>query len=184
MVIVNFLIRFYRAALRMFPSGFRAEFEDEMVDLFRQRLEHTAIEGVPAMLALLLREAGGLVGGGLRWRLYARPVRSILLARTGSSVEMPLDETRLAISWKSVLGLLVLFVLAVFLLNACRNLWYVTLDGANDVRHVALGDFNGDDLPDAFLSIGSIGDGYWRSDRVMINQGNGRFVDSGQELGE
>ena len=181
---VNFLLRFYRAALRMFPSGFRAEFEDEMMDVFRHQLGQAAIEGLPAMCALLLREVGGLVGGGLRRRLTARPVRSILLARTGSSVEMPLDEARLAISWKSVLGLLVLFAIAVFLFNACQSLWYVTLDGAKDVRHVALGDFNGDDLPDAFLSIGSIGDGYWRSDKVMINQGNGRFVDSGQELGE
>ena len=82
----EFLAAVYRGLLGAFPAGFRAEFEDEMVDVFRERLDSAAASGVPAMLALLLRETGGLVAGGLRVQLYSRAERPVLLVAAGGEV--------------------------------------------------------------------------------------------------
>jgi hypothetical protein len=172
----------YRALLRLFPAGFRAEFEEEMVAVFAARLEQEAASGAAA-LGLLLREASGLVAGGLRRRLTARPDRTAMIAQTGGGAEVLIDSRR-PFPVRTALVAILAILGVVTLYRAVQNFWYVTLDSTYDVRHVALGDFNGDGLLDAYLSVGSIGDGYWRADRVLLNQGNGHFIDSGQELGE
>jgi hypothetical protein len=106
-----------------------------------------------------------------------------MVAQTGGGAEVFIDNRRpfpvrtALVAILAILGVVTLF-------RTAQNFWYVALDDTYDVRHVALGDFNGDGLLDAYLSVGSIGDGYWRADRVLLNQGGGRFIDSGQELGE
>jgi hypothetical protein len=177
----RYAITAYRALLRLFPPAFQADFGEEMAAVFAARLEQEAAGGAAA-LGLLLREAGGLAAGGLRARRYARRARPVLLAAAGGEALAAEPERRISRWFALAVALAV--ILAALLFAAGRNIWYVTLDARYDVRHVALGDFNGDGLMDAYLSVGSVGDGYWRPDYVMINQGDGRFADSGQELGE
>ncbi|MBE7528333.1 MAG: VCBS repeat-containing protein [Chloroflexi bacterium] len=173
-------IQLYRRCLQLFSPHFRQEFADEMEELFRERLMLAAAHGRLALLLFLVRELAGLLAGGIRQRVYVWRARPLLAVSTGGGITMP---RRGGQPWRWA-GYLFLVLLPLVMLLAGRHLWYVTLDSTYDVRHVALGDVNGDGRLDAFLSVGSVGDGYWRADRVLWNEGDGRFTDSGQELGE
>jgi hypothetical protein len=172
------LASIYRRLLRLFSPSFQREFADEMGAVFQERLDAAAADGILALLAFLLHELRGLLAGSARQQLYARRARA-LLAASGGAVTVGDDGQ----SWRWS-RLLLLLLGGVLLFRACSSFWYVTFDETFDVRHVALGDVNGDGRLDAFLSVGSIGEGYWRADRVVVNLGDGRFADSGQELGE
>ena len=69
------------------------------------------------------------------------------------------------------------------------NPWYRTspipdLEGVS-IRDIALGELNGDTHPDLFASVLASGHGQNTdpSDRVLYNDGDGNFTDSGQRLG-
>ncbi|MCL4266183.1 MAG: VCBS repeat-containing protein [Anaerolineae bacterium] len=173
----------YRCFLHLFSPHFQQEFADEMEDVFKERLELAGANGRLALLAFFLRELTGLVGGGIQQRVYTWQTRPLLAVSTGGGMTMPKGSGR-PWRWAGYSFLALLSLVALLTLQTGRHLWYVTLDETYDVRHVAMGDVNGDGRLDAFLSVGSIGDGYWRADRVLLNGGDGRFTDSGQELGE
>ncbi|MFO7680674.1 MAG: VCBS repeat-containing protein [Chloroflexota bacterium] len=179
--LLNLFTVIYQQLLRLFSPRFQREFAAEMEEVFKERLELAAANDRFALLAFFLHELLGLLVGGARQRAYAWQARPLLAISTGGGM------TLLGRSWRPgrwALYLLLALLVSLFVFRSCSHLWYVTLDGTDDVRHVALGDVNGDGRLDAFLSVGSLGDGYWRADRVLLNEGNGRFVDSGQELGE
>lgn len=177
------LIRLYRRCLQLFSTHFRQEFADEMETLFSERLMLAAAHGRVAFLLFLVRELAGLLAGGFRQRVYDWQTRPLLAVSAGGGITIPRRDWQPRRLVASLLLALLLLV-ALLTLQTGRHLWYVMLDDTYDVRHVALGDVNGDGRLDAFLSVGSIGDGYWRADRVLLNVGDGRFTDSGQELGE
>ncbi|MBX3061109.1 MAG: VCBS repeat-containing protein [Anaerolineae bacterium] len=181
--LVHFVTSLYRWLLCAYSPPFRQEFAAEMATLFQERLEWAMANGRLSLLTFLLGELVGLLAGGIRQRVYAWRSRPLLAVSAGGGVTLPRRD------WQprrlvAYLFLALLLLAALLTLQAGRHLWYVMLDDTYDVRHVALGDVNGDGRLDAFLSVGSIGDGYWRADRVLLNVGDGRFADSGQELGE
>lgn len=51
------------------------------------------------------------------------------------------------------------------------------------VQQIALADLNGNGRLDAFLAIAPDGEPYIHADYLLLNEGNGRFVDSGQDFG-
>lgn len=51
------------------------------------------------------------------------------------------------------------------------------------VQQIALADLNGNGRLDAFLAIAPDGEPYIHADYLLFNEGNGRFVDSGQDFG-
>lgn len=175
----------YRGLLRAFPAGFRAEFEDEMVAVFAARLEAEAA-GDGSALGLLLREAGGLITGGLRARLYARAGQPALLARTVGGAEVLTGGRRF--SPLKILGIAIGIVLLLFLAYAAYFVYAMTRPDAwhrpPRVQEVALGDVNGDGLPDAYLAIAPDGEPYLHPDTLLLNDGDGRFRDSGQDFGD
>lgn len=178
-----FVTSLYRSLLCAYSPHFRQAFAAEMAEVFQERLELAMTKGRLPLLAFLVGELVGLIVSGIRQRVYARQTRPLLAVSTGGGITLSGRD------WQPrrlvrYLFLVLLLLAALLTLQACRNLWYVLLDGTYDVRHVVLGDMNGDGRLDAFLSVGSIGDGYWRADRVLLNGGNGRFADSGQALGE
>lgn len=173
----------YRWLLRAYSPHFRQMFAAEMGEVFQERLTLAMTKGRLLLLAFLVGELVGLLSSGIRQRLYAWRTRPLLAVSTGGGVTMPGRHWQPRRLTAYLFLVLLLLALSLTLL-AGRNLWYVMLDGTYDVRHVVLGDMNGDGLLDAFLSVGSIGDGYWRADRVLLNGGDGRFADSGQALGE
>lgn len=173
----------YRCFLPLFSPQFQQEFGDEMEEVFKERLELAEANGRLPLFTFILRELFGLIMGGIRQRVCSWQARPLLAVSAGGGVTLPRRD------WQprrlvAYLFLALLLLAALLTLQAGRHLWYVMLDDTYDVRHVALGDVNGDGRLDAFLSVGSIGDGYWRADRVLLNVGDGRFADSGQELGE
>lgn len=170
----------YRCFLPLFSPHFQQVFADEMEEVFKERLELEAANGRLRLIVFLLRELVGLLSAGCQQRVYAWQSRPLLAVSTGGGMTMPRRSWQ---SWRWA-GYLFLALAALLTFQACRHLWYVTLDTTYDVRHVAMADVNGDGRLDAFLSVGSVGDGYWRADRVLLNEGDGRFTDSGQELGE
>jgi hypothetical protein len=181
-MIVDFLTRFYSHALRAFPSGFREEYQDEMADIFRQRLEEAAAEGTPAMLALFLRETGGLLAGGLRRRLASRPDQALMAATDGAEVLVGIDPYRPS---------LMKIVLVAFGLGLLAFLCYIvyafatfSFEGPPRVQEVALGDLNGDGRPDAYLAVAPDGEPYVHPDYLLLNEGGGQFRESGHDFGD
>ncbi len=171
----------YRALLRVFPAGFRAEFEAEMVAVFAARLEQEAAGGGAAMLRLLLGEVAGLAAGGLRARLYARQERSALLAAAGGGVVAERPRWVTGLVYLFVL-LALLFVLVVFGL-AYGLLPFPLGSEGTTLSHVAvLVDLDGDGHLDLVAGndqhLGPVDDPIW------WNDGQGNFPGPPQMLPE
>jgi hypothetical protein len=169
----------YRALLRLFPSGFRAEFEAEMVAVFAARLEADAAGGVAAALGLLLREAGGLIAGGLRARLYARATRPVVMAAAGGAVVVGRRP------W--VTRIVYLLALVAVVAAAGLALFAVLIrqgfsEGKVATHAAALADFDSD----GDLDLVAANDQYLGPvpDIIWWNDGRGEFTDSGQRLDE
>jgi hypothetical protein len=83
-----------------------------------------------------------------------------------------------------LLGILTLSGVILLLVLAYLTYVSVLFAGANQphVRQVALADLTGNGYLDAYLAIGGWETGY--GDYVLFNEGNGRFRDSGQLIGE
>jgi hypothetical protein len=80
-------------------------------------------------------------------------------------------------------GIRILLGVILLLVPAYLIYLHVLLAGANQprVRQVALADLTGNGYLDAYLAIGGWETGY--GDHVLFNQGNGRFHDSDQQIG-
>lgn len=59
-----------------------------------------------------------------------------------------------------------------------------SFEGPPRVQEIALVDLNGDGFLDAYLAIAPDGEPYVHPDYLLFNQGDGRFVDSGQNFGD
>lgn len=176
-----FSVTLYRFLLRVYTPRFREAFGPEMLVVFQEQMQYATTQGRLAALITLLYEFLGLFFGGLRQRLYARQSRAALAG--GGAALLDGDGFPWRAVWQQLVKLIP-FLVIFLLFRACLAVHYVTLDDSLDVRRVTLGDVDGDGRTDAFLSLGSVGDGYWRSDRLLLNQGEGLFVDSGQDFGE
>jgi hypothetical protein len=170
----------YRVLLRLFPAGFRVEFEEEMVTVFAARLEAEAVGGAAA-LGLLLREAGGLVSGGLQAQFYARRKQPALLAAAGGSDAL-VETGRPLYSLMKVILIVVGLGLLAFAAYFIYMMATFSFEGPPRVQEVVLGDVNGDGLADAYLAVAPDGEPYLHIDYLLLNQGDGLFHDSGQEF--
>lgn len=178
---VQSLLSLFRLWLHLYPASFRAEFDEEMTAVFAQQVRAAASEGALNLLLLCGREFAALTVEGLAQRIHEEPA---LLAQAIGGDALVSAGRRLRARILPVLPLALIASCGLLTITAVRNVWYVTYDETFDVRHVALADLTGDGHLDAILSVGSLGDGFWRSDRLLLNDGSGRFTDSGQELGE
>ncbi len=77
-------------------------------------------------------------------------------------------------------GLLLLLFLAfwVYLLS------FLSFDRPPRVQEIALGDLNGNGYLDAYLATAPDGEPYVHPDYLLLNEGDGRFTDSGQDFGD
>ena len=55
-MILSAILWLYKMSLHVFPPGFRTEFEDEMVEVFRELLVEQARQGVGEVLLVCTRE--------------------------------------------------------------------------------------------------------------------------------
>jgi hypothetical protein len=156
--------RLFRACLRLYPAGFRAEFGEEMLEVFdRQR-----------------QSAAGAAGQGLRQRVARLQQRRPLMAQTSAGARLFSPSRRIRD-----------FVIPAVLLMAALAyvVWWVyafATYGFNRpprVQQAALADLTGDGNLDVYLAIGPGGEPYQHPDYVLFGDGRGGFVDSGQELG-
>jgi putative ABC transport system permease protein len=67
-------VRLYRLLLRLFPASFRARFDDDMADVFRDRLARARAAGPHAVVALWLSTLADLARHGLAERRLMRGV--------------------------------------------------------------------------------------------------------------
>jgi hypothetical protein len=100
-----------------------------------------------------------------RQRAYAWQARPLLAISTGGGMTLPGRSGR---PWRRAGYLLLALLVSLFVFRSCSHLWYVTLDGTDDVRHVALGDVNDDGFLDAVVGING-------PDEVWLNDGQGNF---------
>ncbi len=70
--LIDALARLYRAALRLYPAAYRAEFGEELAEVFDQALEAAGEHGSRGVLARLFLELGDLPGVLLRVHLSRR----------------------------------------------------------------------------------------------------------------
>lgn len=83
--------------------------------------------------------------------------------------------------WLLAIPLLLCLFLIGWLIWSYSNF---SFEGAPRVQEIALGDLNGDGFLDAYLAIAPDGEPYLHPDFLLINEGNGRFRDSGQSFGD
>jgi hypothetical protein len=69
---IEALVRLYRAALRLYPAAYRAQFGDELVEVFEQSLQEAGARGSHRLLARLSHELCDLPGVLLRVHLFRR----------------------------------------------------------------------------------------------------------------
>ena len=60
---------------------------------------------------------------------------------------------------------------------------FFSFEGPPRVQDIALGDLNGDGYLDAYLAITPDGEPYIHPDSLLLNDGQGGFIDSGQNFG-
>ena len=60
--LVQLSIRVYTTLLRLYPTSFRRQFEEEMRDVFAEATAKAARKGLRSLTALLFREAWGWLG--------------------------------------------------------------------------------------------------------------------------
>jgi hypothetical protein len=73
-------------------------------------------------------------------------------------------------------------ILALFPAYLIYLFFFVSFDRPPRVQEIALADLTGDGYLDAYLAIGPGGEPYQHPDYVLFNQGDGRFIDSGQSI--
>lgn len=173
--------RLYRSFLHLFSSHFRQEFAEEMEAVFQTQLQAAAAHGRLALLAYCLRELAGLVVSGLRQQFYSRKARPLLAAQTGGGV---MEVAGRSIPWGKIIFLIVGLFLLLFLAYWVYFFFFFSFDRPSRVQEIALGDLNGDGQLDAYLAIAPDGEPYVHPDYLLINEGDGRFHDSGQDFGE
>lgn len=165
----------YRCLLRLFPAYFRQAFADEMEEVFQVQLQAAAVNGRLSLLLFFLRELWGLLVGGLRQQVYARRVRPLLAAQAGGGVIALVGRT---IPWRKLIFgvacLLPLLPLVIYLAgwNAMR-----LSENRRVVNQVVLADFDGDGRQDALIILNRLGRDH-PPDRLLLNEGDGRFVAS------
>jgi hypothetical protein len=78
--------------------------------------------------------------------------------------------------------MLLLFILVFIGVILEYNTFAFTFGAPSQVQVIALADLNGSGRLDAYLGIGPSGEPYNRPDRLLFNDGDGRFTESRQEL--
>ncbi len=73
-------------------------------------------------------------------------------------------------------------ILVLFLAYFIYMSFFFSFDRPPRVQEIALADLTGDGYLDAYLAIGPGGEPYQHPDYVLFNQGDGRFIDSGQSI--
>lgn len=179
-IFIRVVIGLYRLCLHLYPRHFQEEFAEEMVTIFQEQLEATAANGRLALLTLLLHELGGLAAGSVRQWHYAWRARPVL-AQAGGGV-IALAER--GWPWRSILIGMGLGLLLLFLAWWIYMLFFFSFAQPPRAQEIALGDLTGNGQLDAYLANAPDGEPYIYSDYLLLNEGNGRFRDSGQNFSE
>lgn len=74
--------------------------------------------------------------------------------------------------------------LLLFLAYWVYLLFFFSFDRPPRVQEIALGDLNGNGYLDAYLATAPDGEPYVHPDYLLLNEGDGRFTDSGQNFGD
>ncbi len=180
----SLLMLLYRFSLHLFSPHFRQEFAGEMETLFQEQLTAAAAYGRLSLLIFFLRESGGLLVSGVRQRLYAWQTRPLLAAQSGNGVAVLADHRWLWRKFLLLVLLIVLLGLLLFLAFWIYMLFFFSFERPPRVQEIALGDLNGNGYLDAYLAIAPDGEPYVHPDYLLFNEGDGRFIDSGQDFGE
>jgi hypothetical protein len=87
---------------------------------------------------------------------------------------------------RPILAAMVIVFLVVFGLLAAYLIYgffFFSFDRPPRVQEIGLADLTGNGYLDAYLAIGPGGEPYQHPDYVLFNDGDGRFIDSGQDIG-
>jgi hypothetical protein len=103
----------------------------------------------------------------------------------------PLETEKRTVQKRPYLRTVLLTLLLVVGLGLALFLaWYLyfihnlSFEGPPRVQEIALGDLNGNGRLDAYLAVAPDGEPYVHPDFLLLNEGDGRFRDSGQTFGE
>jgi hypothetical protein len=94
--LVSVLSRLYRHSLRFYPPAYRAEFGDEIEEVFDQALQEAGEGGSRAVFSRLLRELGDLPGVLLRVHLLRRQPEMAFQVFPQTSDRIPLGTALLS----------------------------------------------------------------------------------------
>lgn len=171
------LRRLYRLGLRLYPPGFRAQFGDEMTQVFADQL---AAAGAAGALAVCARELGGLVRQAAHERLWAAPTGRAQLAQTSGGPRLFRLARPSPEFWRGLLAAAVLVGVGLLLAPTIIGFIWSRVEQTPKVNQVALADFNGDGRLDAFLATGRGNLPY--ATYVLYNDGAGRLGATARNL--
>jgi hypothetical protein len=123
-------IRLYSGLLRLYPARFRAEFTDEMVEVFRLQLESADSPSMP--LLRLLIELRDLPVSVIRERLHERRKR-ILATNTGVIM---MDSGR-SIQFLRIFSISLFIVLATFAVMVVLPFFWLGLYGQTEMEVIS-----------------------------------------------
>jgi hypothetical protein len=111
---ISWLTRLYQTLLRLYPSGFRGEFADEMQDVFTQAADDAANQSLFAVGELFLNELRGLPAAVLTVRQSAWRKMQVAAA-------LPAQITQIELSWKEVLVTMAVLLLPAVVILANQH---------------------------------------------------------------
>ena len=174
------LRRLYALGLRLYPAAFRAQYAEEMAQVFAEQAAVAAAHGWLSVGGLCARELTGLVQQAARERLYAAQWKPAPVAQTGRGQQIIGGHPWLP---RVAHGALVIALVALVLVGAQSAFlwWWSVAEQTPLVNQVALADMDGDGRLDAFLAVGRGGAPF--ATYVLYNNGAGRLGEQTQHLG-